>query len=562
MAALKSYDADGTEDALNDLGSMARLEKPRTRQCVLVANFTVEPIRQSLEFWFDKFGWQIDLHFAPYDQVIQYLLRLDEGPAHESNFVIIFIQLERWVCPNGASPEFDSKQRGGDFHSALASAIKRMPETRFLVLLCPSSANATISDIVTAGEKQLVQSIRELPGAAVFDSCEMRKLYPSSDAGAFFDAYTNKLGQIPYSSFGFANLATMGARWMYGCMMRARKVIVVDCDNTLWSGVCSEKDGTHLEIDLSRRLFQEFLIAQVEGGRLLCLCSKNDPDDVFDVFSRNQGMLLRPEHLAAWKINWDPKPENLQLLSSELSLGLDSFIFIDDDSFECGVMQSMCPEVLTIQLPANSSGIEPLLRNIWDLDLRSATVADHQRTRYYQQEGQREESKRKEPSLHEFLESLQLSVDLRALTVESVSRAAQLTERTNQFNLNGIRRTINELHGWLDDNLHQCLLVSARDRFGDYGDIGLIKYHIVGDEVRVETFVLSCRALGRGVEVYIARQLADVWSSSGVSGVRFDYQATGKNHAAYSFLIGLGMVGQSGCWSVALDRLRHEDGDD
>src|SRR5207244_225882 len=200
----------------------------------------------------------------------------------------------------------------------------------------------------------------------------------------------DKLGHIPYTPAFFTALGTMITRRIHSIRRAPHKVIVLDCDHTLWKGVCGEDGPLGVEVDAPRRALQEFMIAQHNAGMVLCLCTKNAEEDVTSVFAQNPGMVLRPEHIVASRVNWQPKSENLKELAREQQLGLDSFIFVDDNPLECAEVQANCPEVLTLQLPGNPDVLPKFLRNLWVLDRGNITKEAGKRTAFYRDNYQRD----------------------------------------------------------------------------------------------------------------------------------------------------------------------------
>ena len=178
------------------------------------------------------------------------------------------------------------------------------------------------------------------------------------------------LGCVPYTPVFFTALATMIARRFHALQRAPHKVIVLDCDQTLWGGVCGE-DGPqgNLPRRCRRKALQEFMRAQHAAGRLLAVCSKNSEEDVREVFAQRLDMPLRHEHFATWRVNWSPKSENIKSMAKELNLGLDSFIFVDDNPVECAEVEANCPGVLTLQLPENPAEIPQFLKHCWAFDV-------------------------------------------------------------------------------------------------------------------------------------------------------------------------------------------------
>jgi FkbH-like protein len=274
------------------------------------------------------------------------------------------------------------------------------------------------------------------------------------------------------------------------------KLIAVDCDDTLWAGACGELGAGGIQLRPSHVDLQQFLVSQAQQGCLVCLCSKNNPEDVEAVFRERPDMPLRWEHLAAVRVNWRPKPENLLAMAGDLGLGTDSFIFLDDNPIECEGMRQSLPEVLTLQLPPNGESWKPYLRRVWAFDRPAATGEDMQRLHYYRQEREREQLHQKSATLEEFIAGLELKVEFQPIAPEGLRRASQLSFRVNQFNATTVRRSEAELARLLDDQSLDGWIVDVSDRFGAYGLVGLVLFAAGSSSLRVDTFLLSCRALG------------------------------------------------------------------
>ena len=308
--------------------------------------------------------------------------------------------------------------------------------------------------------------------------------------------------------------------------------MALDCDNTLWHGVVGEDGIDGIEITSAFASLQRFAIKAHSLGILVCLLSKNNERDVLEVFERRQDMLLTVEHVVAHRINWQPKPQNIASLASQLNLGLDSFVFIDDNPVECAAMRAELPQVVTLQLPAESQ-IGSFLSNLWAFDKIAITDEDLRRTELYKQEVARHAFESEATSISDFIASLEVEVDIRGPNEKEWPRLAQLTQRTNQFNFTTKRRTEAELRSIASENV---LRVSVKDRFGDYGLVGLVIMAVQKDILSVDTFLLSCRVLGRGVEHAIIRELGIIAKSRQLSIVAVNFMATAKNEPAHAFI--------------------------
>ncbi|HKX29844.1 MAG TPA: HAD-IIIC family phosphatase [Blastocatellia bacterium] len=515
----------------------------------VVANFNVEGIRESLEFWFRELNVEGRLLIAPSDQIIQQLLSPAGVVPTECGLTIVFIQTERWA-PGGRYDRADLMRNFTDLINAMSATSLRSEARKLLVVFCPPSPELRFNPVILAVEKDVRDSLTLLYGVDCLDSRDLEELYPARQYEKYFDPFTDRLAQIPYTRLCYAALGTTVARKLYSLMTRPRKVIVMDCDNTLWSGVVAEVGPLNVSVGPGRAALQRFLIRQVESGRLICLCSKNEEEDVLAVFDLHPAMLLRREHLAEWKVNWNRKADNLRMLAADLNLALGSFVFIDDDSFECAQVRAVCPEVATLHLPSDELDIQKFLQNSWDLDLQPSTPEDRKRTLYYQQNAKRARSREEARSIEEFIADLELEIEIELLQDADLARASQLTVRTNQFNINGIRRSESELQAYLKDQNRVCQIVKARDRFGDYGTVGLMISHSHQDLLIVETLLLSCRALGKGIEQRMIAKLSDLAQLNGAGRIKLVYQPNARNTPLQTFLLGIGAQEAEGHWIV------------
>jgi FkbH-like protein len=284
----------------------------------------------------------------------------------------------------------------------------------------------------------------------------------------------------------------------------------------------------------AHREIQRLLLAQRDAGRLICVASKNAEADVLETLRRHPDMLLRTENLTGWRINWAPKSANIAELAAELTLGLDTFVFIDDNPVEAAEVRAAHPAVLTLSPPSSGDGMLSYLRHCWPLDHPRVTDDDRARAERYREERRRDAARSTAPSLAEFLASLDLVVTVEPMDGADAARVAQLTQRVNQFNLAGTRRSVSDLIDLPPDA--ECLAVRARDRFGDYGLAGAVQAVADGSTYRVDGLWLSCRVLGRGVEHRIVRALGARAVEHGLGTVSLPYRPTERNRPAIDFL--------------------------
>lgn len=516
-----------------------------SRRVCISATFTAELIQAPLELVCNRAGLSADIEFSPYNQVFQQLLDPASASARNSSGVnLILVRLEDWM--GGASHEWHAAAsaeaviritaHADEFLDALRQSCQRCPAPH-LIVLCPESTQAASSDEFRNVDRQICELFAaEIPciaGTQWIPPEEIARLYPVQRHD---DPASNRIGHIPYTTEFYAALGLAVTRRLHALWTAPRKVIVLDCDNTIWSGVAGEEGPMGVVIDPARRHLQEFMLTRSRQGFILCLCSKNVEEDVFAVFEKRAEMPLQLEHIVAHRINWQPKSENLASLAEELNLGIDSFIFVDDDPAICAEVRANRPEVLTVHLPADTSRIPSLLDHIWAFDRFSITKEDAKRTESYKQNIQRERIRKSAYNFQDYLSSLELQIDLRPLNDEDLPRVSQLTLRTNQFNCTTIRRSEPELGKlWRDGHL-QGLTVRVSDRFGDYGLVGTVLYATSDTELTVDTFLMSCRALGRGVEHRMIAAIGKVAVERGCQTVAISFAPTSKNRPAYDFL--------------------------
>lgn len=374
-----------------------------------------------------------------------------------------------------------------------------------ILCVCPPSmafqADAARTSSAVELGNLIAKAVAGIAGVQFLHFGEIQDLYPVDDYEA---AGGGQLGHIPYTETYYAALGTALVRRAHALIRAPYKVIALDCDNTLWGGICGEDGPGGVLVDGPHRELQEFMLQQRQAGMLLTMASKNNEADVLDVFERRTDMPLQLEHFAAWRIDWEPKENSLADLAQELNVGLDTLILVDDNPMECAEVKNGAPEVLTIPLPTATGGIGHFLRHVWAFDHPAITDEDRKRSSYYDQAQQFGAEIRRASNLEQFMAGLQLQVRIERGNADRIPRVAQLTQRTNQFNFTAIRRTEGDIR-----HLQDCFTVEVSDRFGDYGLVGVAIVEEKAGALEIDSFLLSCRALGRGVEHRMMAFLAD-----------------------------------------------------
>lgn len=496
---------------------------------VVAATFTADPLVEPLQHWFRELALPHVVELGAYNQVFQQLLD-PSSPllARRSGHNIISIRWEDLVG-SGSDTSIARELADAIEHSVGASG------RGVVVALGPPDPNEEA--LHRELDRVLIEALAKTPQVRILTAAEVAERYPVE---RWFDREAHRFGHVPYTPEYFAALATSLARTLFSLTAAPYKVLAVDCDNTIWGGVVGEDGPEGVRVDGPFRAVQEMLVRQAESGRLVCLLSKNQEEDVFSVFDARPEMPLQRHHVVGHRINWLPKPNNVANLADELNLGLDSFIFVDDNPVECGAMRAAWPQVLTLQLPRDESDIPRFIEHVWALDVSAATAEDRKRAETYKQNAARRQLESSSASFDDFLARLKLEIDISAVEDQDVPRASQLTQRTNQFNASTKRRQEGEIRALMARDDAVCRATRLRDRFGDYGFVGLSIGVREGNDLVVDSFMLSCRALGRGVEHRMLAELGEVAAAWGLARVVVPYEKSARNEPVRDFLWRIG----------------------
>ncbi|MEV6296317.1 SDR family NAD(P)-dependent oxidoreductase [Streptomyces sp. NPDC051896] len=408
-----------------------------------------------------------------------------------------------------------------ELRTAYPAALKALSERTRKPLIVGFLPAARQEDRLTRWEREVAAALAGLPGIAVLGTDDWTRHHPG---GERFDERTERLAHLPFTPPFQAAVALCLADVVRAVLRPMPKVIAVDGDETLWGGVAGEIGPEAVDLTGPRALLARRLLQWREAGALLALVSNNDEATVRAVLDRPDS-LLRAEHFSVLSAAWGPKPGRLAEAARTLDLGLDSFLFLDDNPAEIAKVRSALPQVLSVTCPS-ADELEEFLGRLWPLVPAAVTAEDALRARFYAQERERE-TVRAAAGFEEFLAQLQLEVDIRPLSEADVQRAEQLVCRTNQFTFHARSADGGDVARWRERG--EVWTVAARDRFGDYGQIALLALCADRDQLEVMGWLMSCRALGRGVEERLLQWLADRAEELGCTKVRLTAERTERN---------------------------------
>lgn len=384
---------------------------------------------------------------------------------------------------------------------------------------------------------------------------DLRELVSEAGRGHFYSAKMWYFGSLPFSQQGETLLAEEIGRVENAVRGGRRKCLVLDLDNTLWGGVIGE-DGLEKISLASSGMGSQYrdvqrVAKELAGqGVLLAIASKNNLEDAMLPFRKHPHMLLREEDFVKIKADWNPKPGNIAAIAEELNIGLNSLVFVDDSPLEREAVKVALPDVAVPDFPADSSRLPAFMAQVARTYFTALRVGDEdlKKTEMYRAESRREASKNVHLSLDGYLESLEMKLELHRLREEEVARAAQLTQKTNQFNLTTKRYTEGEVAAMLRDAETRVWMAELKDRFGDYGRICLAIARLDAAGAEVDTFLMSCRVMGRGVEDSVLSGIERELAAEGVAAIRGRYVETAKNAPVRDFWSRMGYLPEGEHW--------------
>ena len=535
---------------------VSRFEKIRERlpllryRLAILRSFTVEPMVALLRAMAFTAGIDLEIRLSEFNAYAQEMLD-PAGPlyAFRPDAVILAVQT-RDAVPSlwrGADDAVAAVDRAvADFH-AWIQAFRAHTAASLIVhtLEQPAVPAQGIMDAQGSGQAAAIRRInddlREIAAAhhGVY-LLDYDALVARHGRQSWHDERKWLAVRLPVAARHLAALAREWMRFLHPLTGKLAKVLAVDLDNTLWGGIIGEDGmaGIQLGPEYPGAAYQELQRAMLDlyhRGILLAVCSKNNPDDALEALAGHPGMILKPEQFASVRINWAEKAQNLHEIAAELNVGIDAVAFLDDNPVECRHVRGELPEVTVIELPKDLMEYARTLRDCPVLERLALSEEDRRRGLYYAAERQRTELQRTLASPEDFYRSLEQEAEIEPVNSMTLARVAQLTQKTNQFNLTTRRYTeqqISELAarpGW------EVWSIRVRDRYADNGLVGVAITRLEGEVCEIDTFLLSCRVIGRTVETALLAHLAADARRRGATRLQGWFLTTKKNAPARDF---------------------------
>ena len=550
----------------------------RNLSIALLSSFTARSIEAALHTACKESGMPCAIYLGGYNQYAQEILNPQSGLYGSSpDLVILFVDTrslfgENFFVPYEISDEARKELAKDKFQeiSALVECIKKNSSAKVLLHNFEIPAYSPLGILENKQEfgffeavETLNTSIREQfktdPRVLVFD---YERFCARLGKERVFDHKMYYFGDIKLNPQCIPALAKEYVGYIKACTARTKKCLVLDCDNTLWGGVIGEDgiEGIRLGPTPEGRPFLEFqkyILALFQRGVVLAINSKNNHDDVMRVLHEHPHMVLKEEHFAATRINWDDKIANMRELANELNLGIDSFVFVDDEQINRDMVRSMLPEVSVLELPADPALYVKTISELDDFHTIALTDEDLERGKMYAVDRQRKEVQSTATDLNEYLRNLQTVVTILPAHSMTIPRIAQLTQKTNQFNMTTRRYMEDEIAGLAERDGFLVVSLNARDRFGDNGVVGVALVERGSTQWRIDTFLLSCRIIGRRIEEALLAYITDRAKQEGAATLIGEFISTKKNAPAKGFyekngFVRVHSVGESEIWEYDL----------
>ena len=501
---------------------------------------------KALKGWGMELGFQFDIYEADYDQIERQVFdKESELYSFKPEFVIIFHSTQKllkafYKTSKSEKNYFAEKriEKISNLYEALSDKLKSKiiyfnyienndsafgnyaNKTNFSSLYQVRKINYELMNLSQSYKNLFINDISSLHNIYGSAFCIDSKIYINTDTVFSIDF-------LPYVAKNVCDI-------ILSISGRFKKCIILDLDNTLWGGIIGDDGIEKIQIgDLGiGKAFTEFQmwIKQLkQRGIILAVCSKNNEDTAKEPFEQHPEMVLKLDDIAVFVANWDNKADNIKYIQGILNIGFDSMVFLDDNPFERNIVKAHIPEITVPELPEDPAEYLNYLQKLNLFETASFTDGDEQRTQQYKEEAQRAIVKTKFINEDDFLSSLNMVSDVKPFDKFNIPRVSQLTQRSNQFNLRTIRYTEDEIQKIVDSNDYFTLSFTLEDKYGNYGLISVIIVKKQESSLFIDTWIMSCRVLKRGMENFVLNNIADFATKNNYKEIVGEYIPTPKN---------------------------------
>lgn len=537
----------------------------------LAADSASQLLAQALKGYGYEAGLNFKIHEADYDQID--LQVADPGSGlyqSKPDFVVIFHSVQKIRRKFYRKPVQERAHFAGkhlDYVRDLAETVSSRTGANIIYFNFPLSDDSVFGNYSNKLPQSWNWQLREIntglmklaASSPALHIADLEMLVSRTGLATAFDAKMYVNADMAFALDFLPLQAKAVTDIILAISGRFKKCLIIDLDNTMWGGIIGDDGLENIQVGMLGlgKAFSELQlwIKQLkERGIVLAICSKNDERIAREPFEKHPDMILRPEDIAVFVANWETKVDNIRHIQSVLNIGFDTMVFLDDNPFERNIVREHIPGILVPELPEDPAEYLPYLHSLNLFETASFSEEDTQRTKQYQEEAGRVQLQKTFASENDFLRSLDMTASVRAFDSFDVPRVAQLSQRSNQFNLRTVRYTETDIQRIMNSDKHVSYSVSLKDKFGDYGLISVVILEKKSDELFIDTWIMSCRVLKRGVENFLLNRIATDAVRAGFPKLRGEYLPTAKNALVKDHYASLGFVETGGSWILELDK--------
>jgi FkbH-like protein len=498
-----------------------------------------------------------NFYMADYDSIATEILDISSGLYQFNPDIIIIFQWLDYIIPSFTNSFISTdkkivlEQIEGMLlnQSIYCKTIRKFTNAPIIINNFPLRPYTTLGILDNLVEESMQKKLSEINAYITSIAGDVMDVYIADIMSIFanigwrnsVDSRFSHMARAPITGEAIVSIGLLYQKFIRALRGYSKKCIILDCDNTLWGGIIGEDGITGIKIGSSYpgscyKEFQEELCNLYKRGILLAICSKNNPDDVLKVLNNHDSMILKESNFVIMKVNWHNKADNIREIAKELNIGLDSMVFIDDNLFEIDLVRNQLPEVECIHLKGPLSHYRDALHEVGYFDSLSFSSEDKIRTEMYVANRERVELENNSGSLEDYFYNLQINASILEASLDDVQRISQLTQKTNQFNLTTRRYSEGQILEFMQNDKYIIYALKAKDKFSDLGLVGVAICLITDKSVEIDSLLMSCRALGRGLEDrFIAEVVNDNLFRNPNLPIRGRYIPTEKNKQCVDF---------------------------
>ena len=502
-------------------------------------------------------GYKLDLFEAAYNQVERQVMDpTSELHAHQAKYTVIF-QSTHKLLEHFSMSNPDNRVALADERIAFLRNACENIQGKVICFNYPEIEDGVFGSYANQLEESFTYQVRKLNYVLMLLSREIPNLYICDIAGLqnklgrdrMFDTSVYVSTDIILSMDALPYVASRTMDIIDAIEGKFKKCLILDLDNTVWGGVVGDDGWENIQVGHGLGIgkafteFQQWVKKLKERGIIICVCSKNDEDKAKEPFEKNPEMVLKLDDISVFVANWENKADNIRTIQQILNIGFDSMVFLDDNPFERNIVRENVPGICVPELPEDPGDYLEYLYSLNLFEAASYCNADKDRTKQYQLEAQRAVSATKYTNEADFLKSLNMISVVEGFTSFNTPRVAQLSLRSNQFNLRTVRYTDADITQMAGDDTYKCFSFTLEDKYGDNGLIGVI---ILQKEdastLFIDTWLMSCRVLKRGMEHFTLNIIVEYAKANGFTRIVGEYIPTTKNNLVAEHYQGLGFM--------------------